>query len=75
MPNKLFLESNQFNVNVSTIFLQYLSIQICYLKGPRAFLSKVMEDFSFKTNIFQQNCMNFNSNEPENDSLGYVRLG
>ncbi len=60
---------------IPTIFLQYLSIQICYLKGPRAFLSNVMDDFSFKTNIFQQNCKNFYSNEPDNDLLGWVRLG
>ena len=29
-----------------------------------------MDDFSFKTNIFQKNCKNFNCNEPENNSLG-----
>ncbi len=47
------------------IFFQYLSIQICYLKGLRAFLSKVKDDFSFRLIFFKINFKIFNSNEPE----------
>ncbi len=70
MPKKIFLESNQFNVNVTTIFLQYLSIQICYFKGPGFPIQSYGRFQFFKTTIFQK----MNLKTIRQVRLGQVRL-